>query len=151
MILVSCSRQQRHAIPIDIHSGFFYQTSHTQSLAARGSGFPLKTAPSLVLFRHTWSAALFAVSFSFVGSSQFKRHMSSLAFTLVSGFSLQAVKTWHQQSESKDEAYNCTCPPPCHSISFQTYYSISQFPGRGPELSAAYQRIVQVTQPITRQ
>ena len=56
---------------------------------------------------------------------------------------MQAVKTWHQQSDSTDEAYNCTCPPPCHSITFETYYSISQFPGMGPELGAAYQRIVQ--------
>ena len=56
---------------------------------------------------------------------------------------MQAVKTWHQQSDSTSEAYNCTCPPPCHSITFETYYSISQFPGMGPELGAAYQRIVQ--------
>ncbi len=51
------------------------------------------------------------------------------------------VKRLHQNQN--DSAFRCHCPPPCRSISYETFYSVSKFPGSSLELNSAYKKIVQ--------
>ena len=54
---------------------------------------------------------------------------------------LKRVKSWHL-TQNSSESYHCKCPPNCHSISYNLDYGNSQWPGNGPELDSAYQKIV---------
>ena len=54
---------------------------------------------------------------------------------------LKTVKSWHL-TQNNSKSYNCKCPPSCHSISYNLDYGNSQWPGNGPELDSAYEKIV---------
>ena len=54
---------------------------------------------------------------------------------------LKMVKSWHL-TQNNSERYDCKCPPSCHSISYNLDYGNSQWPGNGPELDSAYEKIV---------
>ena len=43
---------------------------------------------------------------------------------------------WHKE---------CECPPACNETQYQTSYSLSSWPARGPELNFAYEQIVKKT------
>ena len=46
----------------------------------------------------------------------------------------------HWKMEGDDEL--CQCPEACDSFSFETYYSLANWPNEGAELEAAYQELV---------
>ena len=60
------------------------------------------------------------------------------------------VPGWAKRSPTQFNLFDCKihlsdwfrCPPTCHSISYQLDYGNSQWPGSGPELDSAYDKIV---------
>ena len=51
------------------------------------------------------------------------------------------VKKVHQTQTT--HSFGCNCPPSCRSITYETFYSVSKFPGSSLELNSAYKKIVE--------